>query len=867
VATEWTLENGRFAEEVFRPVADGWDVRENLFRFFQLPLDVTDDAVVDMAVRGVDAHLKRNSLSGVHHETAATLRHVVAVVGPQIRETARRAEHRRHVLDQRARFVGAVRREMRGMPALRVAELGALVVRYRKRFCRREIEEALTEAGVQVRDPVLLEFASAMPTRWPDLRQKLRRIDHAGLAAYLSAHGLTAEATVVDVARRRDELDRTGSGEALRAEQSVLAAVERLVTHGTLAATLRRELVDELTEAAEQGAAELDAVLSRPGILGRARALGLPGPPDLAYAVLCRARPLETAESTWRADYDQAVAARDLRAEVEVLRSQPSLPPEWADVLVRKETELAAVEVELAAAAAEETADPEAAASRYLAVLRTAQDPAAEAGLQRCHPPAPTAARTQVEGGRVCIDWTPAAVRAGGATYRVFRRVDDGGRAGRELIDETTHTSAVDIDPPGGVDVRYEVCTVRAGTVSVGRAVTPPVVVLPVVADLEAEAGDDEVWLRWRLPLGAVGVRLSRQHGAVKVELPTGTTTAHDPSARSGEHYRYAVEAGYDVGGERRYAAAAVVAARPQAPPDAVVDLVVVEDSDGTSGVADWTPPAGGAVVLWVTHETPPEAHTLLRADARIGERVTVRGKDPAGVRIELPADGRRRWIVPVTVAGNLAAVGQAVEHHRRLPPVTALRVVRQGHQVRLTWEWPQRAGEARVLSRAGQRVSGPTDPQASVMRISRARYERSGCRLPVEAGTELWFAVSVTAYDEGEEVHGPLAQTSLATPVVLRYAIVVAGRARRRFQVSGPSPLPRVQVRARAKLPPLTPDDGVAVLVLAPPTTEATTMSADFDLIPGRLLHLRAFSMSPGIEMVPENARQLRIERGWWRW
>jgi hypothetical protein len=866
VATGWAFDTARFAEEVFRPVADGWDVRENLFRFFQLPLDVADDSVVDEAVRKVDAHLKRNSLSGAHLETAATLRHVIATVAPQIRETARRAEHRREVLDRWNRFAEEVHGEMRGMPALRVAELEALITRNRKRFSHREVEEALAAAGVEVRDPVPLNV-SGHPPRWQDLRQKLRRLGHATLAAYLAAHGLTTKVTATDVVRRREELNRTGRGELLRAEQSVLTTVERLASNGDLAATLRRELIDELTEAAELGTAALDAALDRPGLLARAQSLGLPGRADLAYAVLCRARPLSIAQSTWRADYDQAVAARDLRAEVEVLRSQPNLAPEWADVLGHKEAALTDIDAELRKAAAEEATNPEAAAARYLAVLRSTQEPAAEAGLQRCHPPAPDRASARVEGDRVRVEWRPAPARAGNAAYRVTRRVDDGPRAGRELIEETTQTGVTDLDPPGGVAVRYEVRTVRAGAECIHPAETLPVVVLPAVRDLTANPGDNEVWLRWTLPAGTAGVRLRREHSGGLVELPAGTATAYDPTARSGEPYRYSVEAAYDVDGRRHYATAVVVAARPQAAPDAVADLSIVENADGSSAVATWTAPATGAVVLWVTQRPPPEAGSLLRADASLGEPVTPIGKDPAGVQIELPADGRRRWIVPVTVAGDLAAVGGAVEHDRRLPPVTGLRAVLQGHQVRLTWEWPPRAGEARVLTRAGQRVAGATDAQASVMRITRALYDRSGCRLPTEAGTERWFAVCVTAYDDGDEVHGPLAHTSLAAPAVVRYAILPAGRGRRRLDVSGPSPLPGVQVRARVKLPPLNPDDGVAVLTLAPPTADATNMSAPFDLIPGRLLHLRAFPMRPGVELLPEDPRQLRVERTrWWQ-
>ena len=41
------LDTKRFAAEVFVPVREGWDARHNLFRLFQLPLDVRDDAVVE----------------------------------------------------------------------------------------------------------------------------------------------------------------------------------------------------------------------------------------------------------------------------------------------------------------------------------------------------------------------------------------------------------------------------------------------------------------------------------------------------------------------------------------------------------------------------------------------------------------------------------------------------------------------------------------------------------------------------------------------------------------------------------------------------------------------------------------------------
>lgn len=872
----WELDTARFADEVLVAAADGWDVRENLFRFFQLPLDVADDAVVDTAVRKVHDHLKLLSIrgAGTQAATANMLRGVVAQVEPQVRETARRAEHRKLVLARRARFVEDVRADLRGrgMPALRPAEMESHVLRTRRWLARNEVEEALAAAGVEVREPVEFDVPGH-PTRWKDIRQKLRQLEQPSLAAYLTARRLDAGATRVDIARVRKNLDRTGSGDRLKAEQSVLAAVERLVGP-PLAAALRRELIDELSDAAEQGAAVLDAAFDEGSALQRAKSLGLPARAELQYAILCRVRPLNGVESTWRADYEQAVASGELRRAAHVLRSQPHLPPDWADVLAKAEAELAVAAAELAAAeAAERTGDPELAAARYLAVWQATHEPAAEEGLLRCPPPAPAAASARVVADHVVVEWAPARVVAGHASYRVVRRVDRGLRVGQETIAETTNTSAEDPDPPGGVGVRYEVTTLRETvtplreiSMSARPAETSPVVVLRSVTDLAVDARADEVGLSWSLPEGAVGVRLRRAHGSASVELPSGRTRAHDSSVRSDQDYVYAVEAVYVVDGERRHAAAAAIDAHPQEPPEAVLDLSVAEDVDGGSAVASWSEPPRGTVMLWLTHEAPPPSGTLRRAEARFGEPVKLLGKEGAGFRCVLPVDGRRRWIVPVTVSGELAAVGRPVEHDRRLPPVIGLRAVRQGHQVRLMWEWPTRAGDARVLVRNGQPVAGPTDAEASAIRVSRAHYERSGCRVPVEAGAQLWFAVCVAAYDNGEELCGPLVQTSLAAPVVARFTIVPAGRGRRRIDVTGQAPLPQVQVRGRVALPPLTADDGTALLVLTPPSQDATTMNAVFDLLPGRPLHLRAFPTGAGVELVPDDPHQLRVDRGLWR-
>ena len=57
--TTWTFDEKRFREEVFKAMAEGWAPSENLFRCYQLPVEVDDADVIararDLAERCVAA--------------------------------------------------------------------------------------------------------------------------------------------------------------------------------------------------------------------------------------------------------------------------------------------------------------------------------------------------------------------------------------------------------------------------------------------------------------------------------------------------------------------------------------------------------------------------------------------------------------------------------------------------------------------------------------------------------------------------------------------------------------------------------------------------------------------------------------------
>ena len=813
----WQLDARRFAEEVFVPVRDGWDVGHNLFRFFQLPLDVSDDAVIDQAVKGVDAHLKRHSLAGVHKQVASTLRPAFPDHARTMRETARRTQHRGTVLGERRALAARVRDDMRGLPALRTTELDHYVARYRAVFVRREIEEALDAARIAVRDPVPLAVPP-QPARWTETRLPLRALGHTSLAGYLTAHRLTAQAAEPDVRRVRAELDRLRGAESLTAEETVLGMVERLVSAGTLADALRRELIDELCDAAERGIDALGLALARPDITQRATAIGLPNREDLAYALLCRVRPVGDTDGRWREEVDQALADRELRTAAEILATRPNLPAELADLRTQIDQKLGGWTTSWPPQQPWRpgTRRPPQCATPPCCGSRTSPRP--RPVCARCRPPAPPAVRARVEGDRVVVTWEPAPIRAGEPRYRVVRRVDGGPGAGRTEIAHTPDTMATDPDAPAGVPVIYEVSTVREGAASAPVG-TGPVVVLRPVVDLVATSGDGEVHLRWRLPETAVAVCVHRIGDDGRVEIPAGTTTAHDPTALSGRHYSYTVEAAYDRDGTRVLAPPAVVDAHPQAPPDVVTDLQMTEEPGGTA-VVSWTPPAHGTVL--------PARHPPRTAAA--GHPAVRRGRDRqrgrgAGPGADGPA-GRaaRRRAAPLGGAahggrgarrgrprGRARPPAAAGEEPAGQPPGTAAAVV-------VGVAGPdRRCPRAGPRGRPGRRARRPPR-QGRPDLAGRVRAERVPRRRPPPGCRTGWLWDSpLTTTDRS--LSGRWCRPAVSPPASLHYTVLSGRRGRRTLVVVGEPPLPGVQLRARVTFPPLHRDEGDILAHGAPPT------------------------------------------------
>ncbi|RKT52845.1 hypothetical protein [Saccharothrix australiensis] len=836
--TGWEFDAARFVDEVLKPVQDGWRPDEDLFRVYLLPHDVADRATVEAALAEVGRQFTRQRyrafrraaeiLRGQHEDAARTLL-----------DPASRAAHRA-LVERRAReLADALRERVRDAPGLPPAEVAAQARALK--VPRSAVLAALRRNGGGERTPVDLP-RPAEPGRWAEVLGVLARLRHDSLWDYLSGLGGLGT-TGPRLAARREELRVSRSSDSA-AETTLLRLVQGWLESGELADVLRHEVVGHLLDRAAYGYAE--TVAAARAAADRLRALGVGGDPDaVAYAAWCDRRFTTAApEPDWQANYQRAVLDLRLRAALAVLDQQPALPDEWSrrrDGLARR---LAELDAELDRCRELERTDVEAAVAGYHRVREELADERVDVALERCRPPAPPSATAVVRAGRVVVTWAPSAATAGRVAYRVSRD-------GTVLAADTAAGELVDPDPPNGTPLVYEVHALRDGNPSARAARTAPVTVLGEVLDLAVRGAADSVSGRWRLPDGADGAVVTRSGAPVGEARPTAFV---DHDVRPGETYRYRVRARYRLpGGGTALSEGVVASASCQEVPVGVVDLVAEVDHDEL--VARWTPPPRGEVELLELRdgEDPPApAVVSARQARRLGAPVA--GDVLAGrgvLRGRTAEPGRRRVLVPVTVLGELAAIGTPFAVDPRQGPVTALRLERLGATVRVTWEWPPGATAARVVWRASTAPTGPTDPEASTMDITRVGYDNRGVSVTVPAGAH-WFGVCTARTADGAPVFGPLTVRRETATRTARYSVRRVGLlSRHRALAVEDDVTPGVVVVAKSGIRPMDAGDGEVLLRV--PGGESTA-GRPFE-VPRHLrrpVHLRAFSLDEHVVLVP---------------
>ncbi|HEY3607241.1 MAG TPA: hypothetical protein VGL06_07055 [Pseudonocardiaceae bacterium] len=849
--SEWRFDDTVFREDVLKPVQDGWPPKDDLFRVYLLPTDVADERTITAALAGINSQFTNQRYRGFRRACESLrAQHQAATV--VLTDPARRKSHRQRIDELSAKLTESLRQRLNGAPGLPSAEVAALVKSSKGTLTRTAVRAALVRAGGAELDPAELP-ALVEPVQWIETRGLLSQLQHDSLWSYLATVLNGPSTTTTEIGRRRDELRVSRAAEAV-AETAVLKRAQLWIDAGELVAALRYEVFDDLRAKVNFGYQDVAAGAKAAG--GRLRQLGLPADPALvAYAVWC-ARPGNGGNRApgWQDDYQQSISELRLRAAVAVLDAQPNLPKEWAERRDKLVKQLSALDAEVVRCRALESTDVEAAVEGYRRIREQLADPDVIAAIERCRPAEPRSAAGRVTDGQVVISWSPSTSRVGRIEYRVTR-------GSTVVCAETGVCEAVDASPPGGTALVYSVHTLRDGNPSARAARTAEVTMLAEVAGLELHGGPAAISGRWTLPDGAVGATVSRDGKPVP---GAGLTTFVDRQVRPGVTYQYLIRARYRLSaGAAGYSDGLSATSSCQEVPVAVTDFTA-EFQEGEL-VASWKPPPSGEVQVleFAAGDQLPAPDVMPAARAMRNGR-PVRPGTPGGpgqLRARSVTAGNRVVLLPVTVLGELAAVGTPYAVDVRHSPVRGLRLRRLGSTVELTWEWPAGATVARVVWRSAAKPSGPTDPDAAFRDVTKVTHDSKGVTIPVPEG-DYWFGVCTVIRDDKEDSFGPLVLTGGSMTATARYTV---DRVRRRgpwvltVEAEHGQELPPMTLRAKAGVRPTGPHDGMELeSIKAGPSP----IRVEFRVPPElrRPVHLKACSLDDGVVLVASRPDQLIV-------
>jgi len=867
------FDGARFVEEVVKPVQDGWDPTDNLFRVYQLPIGLKETPTIQRALDLVSQHLTSQRLEQAFPSAVARLRAGHAHAAEILTSPRLRQEHATTVARSAEQLEATLADRVAGGPGIPPQVVTAIATESRGRHTRYEIRNALAEINASEQTPIDLPLPTS-PKSWPQIRTALGELGQSSLFDYLqTTDALASLATtegqlgqrILELRKRRDA--------ASSAELNLIESLRVVVKAGALIDVLRFELLSELqSKAAYRFPVLLSATETAET---RLRALGITQPPrSVAYAVWCRQRYPEVMGGVgagWKITKQEALAAKELRRALDAFNSAERLTATEEKELQALTAKISELDAEVARAADLETTDPEAAARIYLAVGAQMSDAGVVAGLIRCRPLPVRGVTAQLDGSRVSIAWQPSASTVGRLGYTVLRALNHapiGVADGVAIASDSAGLSLVDDSPPAAQKLHYGVFAVREGVAYSDPVASEPLVVLPEVRDLQLVPAADAIRVTWTAPTEAVDADVSRRVVGSGVAWSRVSSARRqdftDSTVTPGLQYEYRLRVRYLLpGGSAAMSTGRIVSGRCQELPVAVSRFDIGFDGDDL--IASWPLPPAGDV----------EIRELGAADLPVGGVVPVAtldrvGQSLTGVIVRSRSELRARptygtgkvVLLAVTVLGDLAAIGPTRVLDRRLRPVAELRATRRGRDVLLTWVWPDEALEVRVLQRTDVAPSGPEDTNSQWHAVSRVAYDSLGAHFTLHPGHNF-FAVCTTSSNEDGRTFGPSVNVSVESIEEVQYRIVRAGwrGSRRLLTVGSPAgpELPRMHLVARPRTRPMERTQGHLLVDLPGGATEFShefTIPRDLS----RPLHLRLFSLDPGVVLRAERPDQLIV-------
>jgi hypothetical protein len=567
-----------------------------------------------------------------------------------------------------------------------------------------------------------------------------------------------------------------------------------------------------------------------------------PGATDL---VTLRARIMQRRQEgdTLLRRLDEALVQQQVVAAEKLLEEFEKQAPGRAEAASRRKTIAErlkrAGECVARARQEEQAGRAEAAIAAYSEALRDCRDLRdALDGLARFPPPPPARAEARAEPHGIVLRWQPVAARQP-LRYRIVRKVgsepqtpEDGALVGEVLADTLTDATA----SPGEM-YHYAVFSIRDGIPSAQPALAGPVLRTVEVGALRATVSDSCISLEWATAAGARGVEVWRQLGVpprlrgegVRI-VAVSAASATDAGLENGRVYGYRVVAVYTgPGGQPIFSDGVTCTARVVAPPKPVTDLHVLHQGEHLE--VAWTTPPTGQVCIYAARDP---------ITATCGSRLAVQGLErlghllkatgPHSARLDI---GARQVVhlLPVTIDGSAATAG-AVVRISWVEDVDQINAVVQGGQLKVRWKWPRDVTAAVVAWRTDQPPTGPEDPQATRESCLLHEYERDGGFTHAAPTADRLYIAVYAALRDGAAWNyasaltpGSRAVIDVARRRTVTYRIDAqwsfwlrrTGEYALKLTPDGPTTLPALTLVAKPGGRPLSPEDGTAILRLAP--------------------------------------------------
>ena len=338
---------------------------------------------------------------------------------------------------------------------------------------------------------------------------------------------------------------------------------------------------------------------------------------------------------------------------------------------------------------------------------------------------------TQSESSNI-IRWQPSKSE-GSITYKLLKKNQaiPQNESDGELLVETSTTSFEDIKLIACVPTYYAVFTCRGGITSRVESSATPAYSYLNVTDIITYAGDRDVNISWKLPNGAKTVEVWKKEGSQPtkrgdgVKMPVSLKEAFvDSNIKNGTTYFYLVNTIYQTTTGEVASRGVIGKAIPSSPPQAVKDLALEKNADGSYSLR-WSKAEKGQVVVYYSIIPIKEAVGTCKPQTEIEKLLRPLGttyRDANSIKFKFNAEGVF-YLCPILFVNNMGVYGEQI----RVASVADFKDLKKprfsGDKLFLEFSWPEQAKKALILARFDEYAVRPDDGNASRELITKLSY------------------------------------------------------------------------------------------------------------------------------------------------